>query len=445
MARLSPAQLEILKYDWSIFARDKQLEPQGNAPSGNPWRVWVPLAGRGFGKTRMGAEWVRSSTAGRTPLSPGKYRHIALVGETAADVRDVMIEGVSGILACTPKDFRPTFIANRRSLEWPNGAKGTLFSAIEPDQLRGPQFDLAWCDELAKWRYGEHAWDMLQMALRLGDHPRCLVTTTPRPSKFLKDILKDPDTISIRGSTYENAGNLAEGFTRYILRKYEGTRLGRQELEAAILEDVPGALWTLALLDRDRIGSTVDEAGNRVLATPPELQRKVVAVDPPVTSGEKADECGMIVCGIAGSMRNQTGHGYVLADYSTQGQTPREWATAAINAYHRHDCDEMIAEVNNGGELVETVVKGIDPTIKFRAVHASKGKYARAEPISSLYEQGRVHHVGTFAALEDQMVAFCIDGLPDPSASPDRVDALVWGLTALMISATQAEPRARSL
>ncbi len=358
---------------------------------------------------------------------------MALVGETVADVRDVMVMGDSGIMACTPKDFRPTYIANRRTLEWPNGATALLFSAIEPDQLRGPQFDLAWTDELAKWRYAQDAWDMLQMGLRLGDNPRALVTTTPRNIKVLKDILADPATVSTRSSTYENEGNLAASYKTYILRKYGGTRLGRQEIEAAILDDVPGALWSLAKLDTLRI------------KTAPGMDRIVIAIDPPVTSGEAADECGMIVAGSKGNVRDMTGKAYVLADISSQGKKPSEWARDAVDAYHTWNADCIVAETNNGGELVEEVIRAIDPLVKYKSVHASKGKFARAEPISALYDQDRVHHVGTFATLEDQMSQMRIDGLPDDTASPDRVDALVWALFELLVKHTQAEPSIRGL
>lgn len=435
---LPPKSIEVLQYDWPLFARDKQLAPEGN------WRTWVPLAGRGWGKTRCGAEWIRSKVEGRTPLAKGKARQVALIGETAADVRDVMIKGDSGILACSPPDYRPTYVANRRALVWPNGTEALIFSAVEPDQLRGPQFDTAWCDELAKWRYAEYAWDMLQMGLRLGD-PQALVTTTPRPIKVLKEILKDPSTISTVGSTYENVGNLAASYADYIRRKYEGTRLGRQELEAAILDDVPGALWKRSNLDTFRVydpRKVCDEdwmIGKRPM---PNLERVVVSVDPPATSGENADECGIVAAGVVGSVRDQRAHGYVLEDASVQGLSPQEWATEAVNAYHRNGASLMVAETNQGGEMVEFVIKQVDPSINVKRVHASKGKFARAEPVSAIYEQGRVHHVGTHAVLEDQMCQFAIDGLPDKNASPDRVDALVHAMTELMVTGSDYNPGA---
>lgn len=282
LASLPSSAIEVLKYDWQLFARDKQIAPSGD------WRTWVPLAGRGWGKTRVGAEWIRSKVEGPTPLAPGKSRRIALIGETAADVRDVMINGDSGIRTISPPDYRPTYVANRRALVWPNGTEALIFSAVQPDQLRGPQFDTAWCDELAKWRYAQNAWDMLQMGLRLGDLPQALVTTTPRNVKVLREIIADPSSVVVKGSTYENSGNLAASFSTYLRRKYGGTRLGRQELEAEMLTDVPGALWSLAKLDALRVER---KAG---------LDRIVVAVDPPTTSGDDSDECGIVVAGVVG-------------------------------------------------------------------------------------------------------------------------------------------------
>lgn len=429
---LNPRDIEVLKYDWPLFARDKQLAPPGD------WRTWLPLAGRGWGKTRTGSEWIRGKVEGRTPLAPGKARRIALIAETASDARDVMIKGDSGILACSPPDYRPTYVANRRALVWPNGTEALIFSAIEPDQLRGPQFDAAWCDELAKWRYAEYAWDMLQMGLRLGDNPQALVTTTPRPIKVLKDILADPSTRHTVGSTYENAGNLASSFATYLKRKYEGTRLGRQEIEAAMLSDVPGALWTRDQLDALRVKIDHERPVSEQL---PKVDRIVVAVDPPVTSGDNADECGIIVAGVAGDVRNQKGHGYVLEDATSQGETPQQWAKRAVDLFHKYKADRIVAEVNQGGEMVEAMIRQVDQLVPYKAVRASKGKFARAEPVSAIYEQGRAHHFGTHATLEDQMAEFSIDGLPDPKKSPDRVDALVWAITDLMVD--PAEPRSR--
>lgn len=364
------------------------------------------------------------------------YRRVALIAETQKDLEDVMCFGDSGLLSVFPPNQKPKITLKPLRVKFHNGAIALGYNATQPEQLRGPQFDAAWCDELAKWRYAQDTWDMLQFGLRLGDNPRALVTTTPRPVKVLRDILADPSTIHTTGSTYENAGNLAASFAAYVRRKYEGTRLGRQELDAAILDDNPGALWKRTMLDAKRL-----RADDKL----PDLSRIVVAIDPPVTSGENADECGIVAAGIAGRGSDLTSRGYVLEDASEQGLTPREWAEKAVKLYHKLGANLIVAEVNNGGELVETVVRSVDPNVSFKAVHASKGKHARAEPISTIYEQGRIHHHGTFAALEDQMCEFGVDGLPDQNASPDRVDALVWAFTELMLAHAAPEPRARSL
>ncbi len=393
----------IIDHDWPLRARVSQLPPDGD------WRIWLLLAGRGFGKTRTGAEFVRARVGARTA------RRIALVAPTASDARDVMIEGESGLLAISPLGDRPHYEPSKRRLTWPNGAVATTYSADEPERLRGPQHDFAWCDELAAWRYPE-AWDMLMFGLRLGDDPRAVVTTTPRPTKLIKALLADPKVVVTRGSTAENRENLAPAFLNEIVRRYEGTRLGRQELDAEILEDVPGAMWSHAIIDGTRVTSA------------PELARIVIAIDPAAGSGEHSDETGIVVAG-----KDAAGHGYVLADLSGR-YAPTEWAKAAIAAYRAHDADRVVAEVNNGGEMVEATVRMIDPNVSFTAVHAARGKVARAEPVAALYEQGRVHHLGAFPALEDQMCGFAHDF--DRAAagySPDRVDALVWALSELLV------------
>jgi phage terminase large subunit-like protein len=411
LSKLSAATLAALKYDWNFWARPNQLEPEGN------WTTWLILAGRGFGKTRTGAETIRKWVCGDTPLSPGRCSKIALVAETAPDARDVMVEGPAGILACHPKEFRPTYYPSKRSVEWPNGAQAILFNAVEPDQLRGPQFDAAWCDELAKWRYASQTWDQLQFGLRLGEHPRQIVTTTPRPIPVVRRMMADADTVVTRGRTFDNSANLAAPFLKQVEERYGGTRLGRQELEGEILDDIPGALWNREIIDVSRIKEG-----------PEELTRIVVAIDPAATSGEDADETGIIGCGVApntdGSMQ-----GYVLADRSIRG-TPEEWARRAVQLYRELGADRIIAEKNNGGEMVESVIRSVDRSVPITLVHASRGKVVRAEPISALYEQGRVHHVGRFDKLEDQMCLFAQD-MPRTEGSPDRVDALVWGLTSL--------------
>lgn len=410
LRELSPAALAKLKYDWEFWARPNQLEPEGN------WTTWLILAGRGFGKTRTGAETIRKWVCGDTPLSPGRCSKIALVAETAPDARDVMVEGPAGILACHPKDFRPTYYPSKRSVEWPNGAQAILFNAVEPDQLRGPQFDAAWCDELAKWRYAGETWDQLQFGLRLGEHPRQIVTTTPRPIPVVRRLMADADTVVTRGRTFDNASNLAAPFLKQVEERYGGTRLGRQELEGEILDDIPGALWNREIIDTSRCKEH------------PDLTRIIVAVDPAATSGEDADETGIIAVGIAPDADGVT-RAYVLADRSIRG-TPEEWARRAVQLYREMGADRIIAEKNNGGEMVESVIKSVDRSVPLTLVHASRGKVVRAEPISALYEQGRVHHVGRFDKLEDQMCLFAQD-MPRTEGSPDRVDALVWGLTAL--------------
>lgn len=400
-------ELTELEYLWPAHARPKQLAPAG------AWRTWLVMAGRGFGKTRVGAEWIRE----KAEADPrGRF---ALVAATAADARDTMVEGESGILAISPPSFRPNYEPSKRRLTWPNGARATLFSADEPDRLRGPQHHAAWADELAAWRYDD-AWDQLQFGLRLGKDPRAVVTTTPRPTPLVRALIKDPTTIVTRGSTYENRANLAPAFLEKIVRKYEGTRLGRQELDAELLDDVPGALWKRADIDRRRVRQV------------PDLRRIVVAIDPAVTAQADSDETGIVVAG-AGMCSCDRGvpalHGFVLADRSGRSH-PAEWAKAAVDEYRSRKADRIVAEVNQGGDLVESTIRTIDRSVSYRAVHAAKGKRTRAEPVAALYEQGKVHHVGSFAALEDQMTTW--DPLVDEK-SPDRVDALVYALTDLLI------------
>lgn len=335
---------------------------------------------------------------------------IALVGQTAADVRDTMIEGESGIMAISPPWFEPKYEPSKRRLTWPNGARATAYSADEPRQLRGPQHELAWADELASWTTAE-AWDQLMFGLRLGDDPRAVVTTTPRPTSVIRDLVKDPTTHVTRGSTYDNLANLAPAFIDKIITKYEGTRLGRQELYAEILDDVPGALWNRAML-----------AEARAQGEPPELVRIVVAIDPAVTNTSESDETGIIVAGLDAS-----GAYHVLADRSCR-MSPDGWARRAITALDEYRADRIVAEVNNGGDLVEATIRTVRRNVPYKKVHASRGKRVRAEPIAALYEQGRVTHHGNLDLLEDQMVTFLPEG---SDGSPDRVDALVWALTEL--------------
>ena len=328
-----------------------------------------------------------------------------------------MVLGESGILACHPRDFRPEWSPTNRRLTWPNGAMAWVYNGTEPDQLRGPQHDAAWVDELAKFQYIQETWDQLQFGLRLGTHPKAIVTTTPQPKPTIKKLLLDEDTFVTRGSTFDNAGNLAKPFLKQIQERYGGTRLGRQELEGEILDDIPGALWTR---------SSIDEA--RLREAPADLQRVVVAVDPSTSSNEGSDETGIVVVGFSRDPDGY-GRGYILEDASLRG-TPEEWARQAVTMYRKWSADRIVAEKNQGGEMVSSVIRSVDRSVPITLVHASRGKVIRAEPISALYDQRRIHHVGRFDKLEDQMCTFSVDNIRSNGfGSPDRVDALVWGLT----------------
>jgi phage terminase large subunit-like protein len=397
---------DALEHDWQAVARPSQLPPAGN------WRIWLQMAGRGFGKTRSGAEWVRAL------VESGAARRIALVAPTAADARDVLIEGESGLLSICPDWNRPIFEPSKRRLTWPNGAIATTFSSEEPERLRGPQHDAAWCDELAAWRFADDAWNNLMLGLRLGKNPRVCVTTTPKPTRLIRDLVKraGTDVALTRGTTSENAANLPAAFLNQIMSRYAGTRLGRQELEAELLEDFEGALWTREMIERARVSEA------------PELRRVVVAIDPSGSSrGDENDECGIIVAGV-----DDRGHGFVLDDLSAR-LAPADWARKAIAAYKNWQADRIIAETNFGGAMVEATLRSVDASVSFKAVTASRGKIVRAEPVSSFYEQGRVHHLGSLGGLEDQMCAFTTDfSRASAGYSPDRVDALVWALSELM-------------
>ncbi|WP_245964223.1 DNA-packaging protein [Roseovarius spongiae] len=403
-----------LPYLFEFWALDHQLPPEGD------WRAWVIMGGRGAGKTRAGAEWVRAQVEGAKPTDAGRRRRIALIGETVAQVRDVMVFGESGILACSPPDRRPVWEATRRRLVWPNGAVAQVFSAHDPESLRGPQFDGAWVDELAKWKKARETWDMLQFGLRLGEAPQVCVTTTPRNVGVLKDILSADTTVVTSAPTESNRAFLADSFLREVQARYAGTRLGRQELEGVLLEDVEGALWTQAALGSAR----VEEA--------PEMDRIVVALDPPVSGKASSDECGIIVVGACTQGPPENWRACVLADASVSASGPTVWARAAVRAMEVWGADRLVAEVNQGGDLVREVLRQVDPLVAVRAVHATRGKVARAEPVAALYEQGRVRHMRGLGALEDQMCAMTTQGF-EGKGSPDRVDALVWALFDLMI------------
>lgn len=451
LSPLDSTELGFALNDWETLAWDNQLAPE-DLKSGAPWRVWFLLGGRGSGKTRAGAEWVRGIACGehkavepgsdpekaakkkkkkaaknKKKPGPGTGIRIALVGKTIPDVRSVMIEGESGLLAVHDPHEMPLFEPSKRRLTWPNGAIAEMFAADERDQLRGPQFTHAWCDELAKWREGEKAWDMLQFALRLGVNPQAVVTTTPRPYAYLKKIMTDPATVTVRLSTQGNQSNLAPAFVVEMKRRYAGTDLGRQELDGEFIENSASSLWR-----RDWIEAA------RTSAKPEELRRIVVALDPPVTATASSDACGIVVAGLG-----VDGRAYVLADRTVQGRTPDVWAKAALAAYDDFDADCLIAEVNQGGDLVISVIQQFREKLPVRKVRASRGKWVRAEPVAALYAEGRVAHVGRFDALEDQMSAFGADGLVR-GKSPDRVDALVWALTELMLTKA-ALPKSRML
>jgi phage terminase large subunit-like protein len=408
------------EFDWKSWARPSQMAPPGD------WSNWLVLAGRGFGKTRCMSEWVRAGMCGDTPLTGGKWRHIALISETAADCREVVVgdgkepcnpSAGSGILQVHPKDFLPLYESSKRRLVWPNGATATLYNGTEPEQLRGPEHAAAACDELCKWQYQQATWDMLAFGLRAGTNPQIMIATTPRPTMLLKEIIANPKTHVTRGSTLDNRSNLPEQFIATILNKYSGTRIWRQEIFAEILEDNPGALWMRSNIDANRI----------TLAQLPPLVRIVVAIDPAVSTKEHSDETGIIAAGI-----DDNQHIYVLDDISGI-YSPDAWAKEAISLYRHRNADRIVAERNQGGDMVESTLRGVDPNVSYSSVWASRGKFIRAEPVAACYEQNRAHHVGSFPKLEDQQCDFVADlDRKAYGASPDRVDALVWAISELL-------------
>ncbi len=428
LAELTEAQVRTLPHLFQFWAMPHQLPPAGD------WRSWVILGGRGAGKTRAGAEWVRSMVEGPLPRARGRARRVAIIAETYDQAREVMVFGDSGIMACAPLDRAPHWIAGRKMLQWPNGAVASLFSASDPEALRGPQFDAVWADELAKWKHGQVTWDMVEFGLRLGQDPRACITTTPRNAPALRDMLARDSTVMTHAPTHANAANLAPAFLQEVMRRYGGTRQGRQELDGVLLTDAPGALWTDACLAQ----ALVDCA--------PCLDRIVVAVDPPTTGHKGSDACGIVVAGVTMQGPPQAWRAYVLEDATVQAASPLDWARAAVAALRRHGGERLVAEVNQGGDMVEAIVRQVDPLIPYRGVHARKGKAARAEPVAALYEQGRVRHLRGLGALEDQMCLMTVGGFSG-TGSPDRVDALVWALHDLMIAPAHSwqAPRMRRL
>ncbi len=408
---------------WALWSRPEQRAPEGD------WTTWLIMAGRGFGKTRAGAEWVNHvATTAAAPV------RIALVGATSEEVRHVMIEGESGILATALPGEAPLWTPTNNVLEWSGGSQGFVYSAATPDKLRGPQHHFVWCDEIGKWPKGDMVWDNIAFGLRLGDAPRLVATTTPRPVSLIKRLLRDSAVRVTRGRTDDNV-HLPSAFLTAVTNRYAGTRLGRQELDGELIDDVEGALWTREMLEACRVRP--ENAGL------PELVRVVIGVDPPAgtITGTGGDACGIVVCGLG-----RDGTGYVIEDASVAGRSPQGWALAVAQAAARHGADIVVAEANNGGRMVETVLRAADSGLPVRLVHASCGKAARAEPVALLYEGGKVRHAGAFPELEDELCGLLAGGgYEGPGRSPDRADACVWGLSELMLGRRNQAPHVRLL
>jgi len=403
LASLTNRECDELFFDWSLWARMDQRPPPGD------WVFWLILAGRGSGKTRAGAEAVREWSQ--------DFAFVNLMGPTHDDVRDVMVEGESGLLAVCPEGERPTFSRSAQRLDWPNGAVSLLFSAEEPDRLRGKQHMKLWIDELAAWRRPD-AFDQAVFGLRLGDKPQAVITTTPRPIKLIKQLVNDKDTIVTRASTFDNTSFLAEAFIKRIAARFAGRSIGRQELFAEIIDEAPGALWTRELLEKQRLPATQEY----------EYSLIVIGVDPPAKSGSKADECGIVVVG-----KRSNGQIHVLADLTSQGETPGQWGARVGAGYRRYKANRVVAEINNGGEMVVEVLRQAEPNLPVRKVTATRGKFVRAEPVAAAYERGIVHHLGVFSALEDQLCTLTPDfDSRIAGYSPDRADALVWAVSDLI-------------
>ena len=402
LAALSETEVQQLEYAWAFWAREEQLAPQGD------WRFWLFRGGRGGGKTRAGAEEIRAG------VEEGRYRRIALVAPTIDAGRQVMVEGPSGLLAVCPDWNRPRYEPSRHRLTWPDGATATLYSADAPERLRGPQHDAFWADELCAWRTPLYAWDMLLLGLRIGARPRGIITTTPKPITLYKQLIKDPTVVITTSSTFRNAANLAPEFIAQIVTRYEGSALGRQELHAELVEDAEGALWRRAWINASRVTIV------------PRLERIIVAIDPAISSHAESHETGIIVAGV-----DTRDHVYILSDESLRA-SPDTWARRAIEAYHQFGAEVLVAEANQGGDMVSFTLHTVDPNVDIQLVRASQGKRTRAEPVAALYEQGRVHHVHTFSELEDQL---CLWDATSGDLSPDRLDALVWAVSELAVDA----------
>ncbi len=408
-------RLAQIAFDWSFWRRPDQAEPTED------WRCWLLLAGRGFGKTRTGAEWVRARAE-----ADGRLR-IALVAATMADARAIMVEGESGLLSIAPEDMRPQFEPSLHRLVWPNGAIAKLYSAAEPEGLRGPEHHFAWADECAKWDNADAVWDNMAMSLRLGTAPQVIATTTPRPVPLIRRLLAEQGVVTTRGRMADNALNLADPFVAAMQSVYAGTRLGRQELDGELIDDVDGALWTRAMMDAARTSAL------------PKLARTIIGVDPP--AGRNGDACGIVAAALGAD-----GVTYILEDASLSGASPEGWARQVAALAEKHGADRVIAEANNGGDMVDSVLRGAAPSLPVRLVHAARGKVARAEPVAAHYERGKVRHAGRFPELEDELCGLCTGGAyHGPGRSPDRADALVWAVTELMVKLGKAAPRVRVL
>jgi phage terminase large subunit-like protein len=412
VALLSPEERLILDREWPEWAHAGQLPPGGD------WRSWVIMAGRGFGKTRAGAEWVTSK------IRKGRKLRIALVGATIDEARRVMVEGQSGLLNVV-EPWIAGWSPSRLLLRFKGGSEATLFSGASPNALRGPEHDIAWCDELAKWEKAGECWDMLQLGLRLGKLPSAVITTTPRPGPVLTRIMAQPGCITTGGPTYANP-YLPDAFKENVTALYAGTRLGRQELGGELLTDTPGALWTVEVLERCRLAADTEE-----------VARTVIGVDPPAVDGT----CGIVVCA-----RDREGIAHVLADHSVTGLSPDGWARAVANAALVHAADRIVAEKNQGGKMVEAVLHAAGPRLRVKTVTAHVGKSLRAEPVALLFESGKVRLHGRFPELEAELLGMIAGGgYEGPGASPDRADAMVWALTELMLGPDPSEPRVRRL